>query len=218
MKNIFFILVLSFCISHGSENKNSYVSLKENTAWSYKMNDQLTIIQIKGKELVGGKSCNKIEWHVGTVDKPALRSELWYAKRDSIFCAGTQVFGTTIANPAPYLVLAQTTKPGDSWSFINGKGVFNDTVTYKAESFDSVYVGGQTMAALKISRISRGFVVQSRWFAQGLGIVKEETPETMPSSLITLQPSAQSDASAKLLGQLQQGAVKDTSKDAKKTK
>jgi len=182
------------------------------------MNDQLTIIQIKGKELVGGKSCNKSNGTLGQLTKPALRSELWYAKRDSIFCAGTQVFGTTIANPAPYLVLAQTTKPGDSWSFINGKGVFNDTVTYKAESFDSVYVGGQTMAALKISRISRGFVVQSRWFAQGLGIVKEETPETMPSSLITLQPSAQSDASAKLLGQLQQGAVKDTSKDAKKTK
>jgi hypothetical protein len=48
--------------------------------------------------------------------------------------------------------------------------------------------------------------------------VKEETPETMPSSLISLQPSAQSDASAKLLGQLQQGAVKDTLKDGKKAK
>jgi hypothetical protein len=219
MKNIFLILVLSFCVSQGSENKNSYVSLKENTAWSYKMNDQMTIIQIKGKEKIEGKPCNKLEWRLGNPNNPAIRAEFWYAKGDSIFCRGIQVFGTTAAYPAPMLVLAETTKPGDSWKVVVGKAPFIDTVTFRAESYDSVYEGGQNIGALKITRNSKGLVVLTRWFAKGRGIVKEETPEssTPSSSVLTLQPTNQSDASAKFIGQLN-GAGKDTMKNGQKAK
>ena len=181
MKTILGAIVLSFCLSFGAENGNSYIGLKEKTAWSFRMNDRLTIIQIKNKEHLGGKQCYKVEWRMESADKPAMRSEFWYAKGDSVFSAGIGAFGTVIVYPQPMLIISETTKPGDSWKFVNGKGAFSDSVVYKAESYDSVYFGGSKIIALKITRNGRS-PVQTRWFAKGHSIVLEETADAAAPS------------------------------------
>jgi len=72
------------------------------------------------------------------------------------------------------------------------------------------------MAALKISRISRGFVSSHAGFAQGTWDRKRGNPGNHAVFFDHAPTKRPIDASAKLLGQLQQGAVKDTSKDAEK--
>jgi hypothetical protein len=182
-------LLLAFGLVYPANKGNSYVSLTANTLWSFTLNGQINIIQIKPPETVGGKSCFMLEWHRGSAATPAMKTEFWFARSDSIFCAGIQGFGTKIVYPEPVLVIAERTSPNDTWLYVNGSGAFKDTVRCKAESFDSVYVGGKNILALKISRTGRGSA-QYRWFAKGLGIVMEDNAGGTPSSTVQLKPSA----------------------------
>jgi hypothetical protein len=190
MNKLLSVILFSLSIALAGQNKTPYISLFENAHWSFKMNDHVTIIQVKSKELVGKISCYKVEWRLDNAAKPPMHTEFWYAQGDSILCAGIQGFGTTIAYPAPVLVIAETTKPGDSWKFVYGKGAFSDSVTFSAESYDSVYSGGKNIIALRIDRKGRG-PTQSRWYARGQGIVMEETNLEGASAMVALQPPTQ---------------------------
>jgi len=193
MNKLLSLILLAMSIVLAAQNKTPYITLAENANWSYKMNGHVTIIQVKGAQQVGGKTCYKVEWRLDNAGNPAMHVEFWYAKGDSVFCAGIQGFGSTLAYETPLLVVAENTKPGDSWKFVNGKGAFIDTVTYMAKSFDSVYAGGKNVLALRVDRKGRG-PTQSRWFAKGLGIVMEET-NLDGASAVALQPSTQPAAS-----------------------
>ena len=205
MNKLLSVILFSLSIALAGQNKTPYISLSENAHWSFKMNDHVTIIQVKSKELVGKISCYKVEWRLDNAAKPPMHTEFWYSQGDSILCAGIQGFGTTIAYHAPLLVIAETTKPGDSWKFVYGKGAFVDSVTYMAESFDSVYAGGKNVLALRVDRKGRG-PTQSRWYARGQGIVMEETNLEGTSAVIALRPSTQPSASKQAPGATQDSA------------
>jgi hypothetical protein len=175
-----FVLAIFFhgwCAVLGAGEKAAlFIDVRENARWSYSLNNEVTNIQVSGEETIGGIRCKKIEWRGVDQGLSAYKIEYWQIKHDSIFCAGARLFGKTFVYSSPFLVIAATTKPGDSWKFINGKGALAETVTYKAEGYDSVYAtkANRMVGALKISRACKG-PTQYRWFSREYGIVMEDS-------------------------------------------
>jgi len=152
---------------------NPYISLKAKTVWPFYKDDKNTVVMIPGQDTIAGKNCYKVEWHPDNTTS-VFQTEYWFERNDSVFCAGMKAFGSKIPYATPCLVIAKTTKPGDTWKSVFGSGPFSDTVTFKVEQPDSVQAGNKKFPALAISRISRG-ATSERWFAIGRGIVREES-------------------------------------------
>jgi hypothetical protein len=156
---------------------SAYVNLKSKPMWSFDENQRTTIVLVRNTEKMAGRECSVVEWHYGQVRPAPFVSELWYEKGDSIFCAGMKAFGASMAYPRPVLVVANSTKPGDTWSVPTGSGPICDTLHFTVEAVDTLDKISGKIAALRIKRTSRATVLR-RWFAKGQGLVKESKDES----------------------------------------
>jgi hypothetical protein len=112
----------------------------------------------------------KLDWSfIG--QKSPYQTELWIQRSDSIFVVGKIESGRRIFLAAPYLVITNTLKIGDSWKCsISIPGII-DTLRFIAERVDTLNINGKTPAII-MSRKDRNSET-FRWYARGLGIVKD---------------------------------------------
>lgn len=163
------VFVIAFVVFSA---ETPYVRLAANTKWLATCNSKLAQILIDTASDSKGKNRSfRLDWK-DKASHTVFQTEYWAQKGDSIFAVGIGFGGKMSLLAKPYLVIANTVKPGDTWNYPLASLGFSDTLRFKAEGIDTLEMNGKKTAAIKIVRKSTS-MIQTRWYVRGAGMAME---------------------------------------------
>lgn len=141
--------------------------------WVYRDTTGETVIRVAARERFAGIDCYRLDW----VGVAPFQSEYWQVKGEGIYVAARRVMDRVTRFEPPYLLLRRGTLPGDSWEAEARSGAMADTLRYSVGAEEDVVTPAGRFRAFPVSE--RGRTVEyRRWYAPGVGMVKETT--TLP--------------------------------------
>lgn len=138
--------------------------------WVYRDSAGETTIRVAGRELFAGLDCYRLDW-VGVIP---YQSEYWQVRGDGIYVVGRRVMDRLTRFATPYLLLRHAPVPGESWEAAVSSDSLMDTFRYSVGAEEEVVTPAGSFRALPVS--VRGKTLEyRRWYAPGVGMVKETT-------------------------------------------
>lgn len=141
--------------------------------WVYRDTTGETVIRVAAREPFAGIDCYRLDW----IGVAPFQSEYWQVKGEGIYVAGRRVMDRVTRFDPPYLLLRRGPVPGERWEAEARSGAMADTLRYSVGAEEDVVTPAGLFRAFPVSERGRTLEYR-RWYAPGVGMVKETT--TLP--------------------------------------
>jgi len=157
-------------LSGGAAKNVEAMPLKPGQKWVYRDTAGETVIRVAARERFAEVDCFRIDW----VGAAPFQSEYWQVKGDGIYVVGRRVMDHVSRFATPYLLFRYRLVPGDSWETTVASETLTDTLRYSVGAEEEVTTPAGRFRAFPVSE--RGKTLEyRRWYARGVGMVKEAT-------------------------------------------
>lgn len=157
----------------GADADGAIMPLAPGREWVYRDTTGETVIRVAALERFAGVDCYRLDW-VGVVP---FQSEYWQVRGDGIYVVGRRVMDRVTRFDPPYLLLRRGSVPGDSWEAEARSGAMADIFRYSVGAEEDVVTPAGRFRAFPVSERGKALAYR-RWYAPGVGMVKETT--TLP--------------------------------------
>jgi len=138
--------------------------------WVFRDTTGETSIRVAAREPFAGIDCYRVDW-TGVVP---FQSEYWQVKGDGIYVVGRRVMGRVSRFATPYLLLRHKLIAGDSWDASVSSESFSETLKFTVGGDEEVATPAGRFRATPVTVRGKA-IVYRRWYAKGVGLVREET-------------------------------------------
>lgn len=152
-----------------------YFPLRVQNWWAYATDDGSISLQIVDMQNVGGDDCFVME---ASFDGESVQKEFYFLDPVGIWLYKRDFGETNFSYEPPYPVLMAPLEQNRSWSWSGKCGYSLVDVSLRVEGEDRVEVPGGAFVSLRISMeqwTPYEQILCTRWFAPGIGMVKEES-------------------------------------------
>ncbi len=194
---IIWIVMISGCISNEEKQTNGqtttkgdYFPLLIGNSWSYDLNietgetnvQKTMDVQISKKEKIGGVGTYAMEYKL---EGKVLQTEFYTNENEKVICYKRILIGTNFdINPPQLLYDFSSLKKGEKWEWRGKVGYQEASLKGEVLGEETITVPGGTFKTYKVKVIIRDdggriLVSTDRWFAQGIGMIKEESIDNL---------------------------------------
>lgn len=157
-------------LSGGAAKNVAAMPLNPGQEWVYRDTAGETVIRVAVRERFAGVDCYRLDW----VGAAPFQSEYWQVKSDGIYVVGRRVMDHVTRFSTPYLLLRDGPVPGESWESAVSSDALTDTLHYSVGAEEEVTTPAGRFRAFPVSERSKTLEYR-RWYARGVGMVKETT-------------------------------------------
>lgn len=154
----------------GAGIHQAVLPLRPGSEWVYRDTTGETTIRVASRELFAGIDSYRVDW-TGVVP---FQSEYWQVKPDGVYVVGRRVMDQVINFERPYLLLRQNLTPGKNWEAPVSSESLTETLRYSVGTEEEVSTPAGNFRALPVSVRGKALAYR-RWYARGVGMVKEIT-------------------------------------------
>lgn len=130
-------------------------------------------IRIGGRQEVNGLDCYRVDW-VDAMLNGVYQSELWAVKEDGVYAVGRSVLGRSLPFEKPYRLLGRTPVAGEKWDAVVATAIRTEPLKFSVGAEEEVKTPAGTFKAIPVT-LEGDVVVITRWFARGIGLVREQS-------------------------------------------
>lgn len=138
--------------------------------WVYRDTAGETIIRVAARERFAGVDCYRLDW----VGVAPFQSEYWQVHDGGISVVGRRVMDRVTRFAAPYLLLRNGTGAGENWESAVSSDMFTDSLRMAVGAEEEVATPAGRFRALPVT-VRGKTLMYRRWYAPGVGMVKETT-------------------------------------------
>jgi len=154
----------------GAEIHQVVLPLTLGSEWVFRDTTGETTVSVAARELFAGIDCYRVDW-IGVVP---FQSEYWWVRPDGVYVVGRRVMDQVIRFATPYLLIRYGLAPGESWEAPVSSGTVTETLRYSVGAGEEVSTPAGMFRALPVTVRGKALTYR-RWYARGIGMVKETT-------------------------------------------